>query len=302
MDSNDDEQEKYKGLCSELIKINKIRIIKENEIKLNIKNSTKLGEGGQALVYFGLLDNKHEVAVKIMKIVDWKNLSNELIIISYTEHENIPKFYGLIITDNWKIEMVFEFISGLTLDNFKLNNFAYFKYEDKIKISQGICSAIKTIYKNNFIHRDLKPENIMIDKNNKPYVIDFGIGKVLLSSDEVVTRAKGSTYYTAPETVIEIGNEQEVNSDIILSKITHKVDVWAFGCIISYLFSGILPWTNKYGVAERVIYTKLIQKKPFPIPSNIKDKTLIEIIKKATEIDPTARANIEEIEEILLTM
>ena len=132
MDKQNDEQEKHKNLCSELIKVNEIRIIKDSEIKVNVKNSsTKLGEGGQADVYYGLLDNKYEVAVKVLKIVDWKNLSNELIIISNLEHDNIPKFHGLIITDNKKIEMVFDFISGLTLDKYKLNNFAYFSEEEK---------------------------------------------------------------------------------------------------------------------------------------------------------------------------
>ena len=301
MDKKNPEQEKHKNLCAELIKVNEIRIIKENEIKIEKKNSTKLGEGGQASVYFGLLDNKHEVAVKDLKVVDWKNLSNELIIISNTEHENIPKFHGLILTDNTKIEMVFDYISGQTLDQFKLNNFNFFSEEDKINITKQIYSAMKAIYNNKFIHRDLKPENIMIDKNKKAYIIDFGIGKVLLQSDEVATRAKGSIYYTAPETLIEVGDDE--NSDMFISLITHKVDVWAFGCIISYLFSGCLPWTNKYADSEKVIYDKLVAKKPFPIPDKkISNEKIKKIIKIATEVDPKKRATIEEIDEILSTI
>ncbi len=300
MDTENVEQERYKNLCAELIKVNEIRIIKKNEIKVYMKNSTKIGEGGQATVYFGLLDEKHEVAVKVMKIVDWKNLSNELIIISNTNHDNIPKFHGIIITDNKKIEMVFDYIAGLTLDQYKQDNFSYFTTDDKKRIIKDLCSAIKIIYDNKFIHRDLKPENIIIDKDKKPYIIDFGIGKVLLSSDSVATRAKGSIYYTAPEIFDEIGEDH--NSDMFISLVTHKVDVWAFGCIISYLFSGSLPWTNKYPDSEKIIYDKLVAKKSFPIPNKIKDEKIINIMKRATAIKIQDRANIDEINEMLKTV
>jgi len=45
-----------------------------------------------------------------------------------------------------------------------------------------------------------------------------------------------------------------------------------------------------------------IQKKPFPIPDNIKNEKIRKIISIATIIDPNKRANITDIKEILDTM
>ena len=83
----------------------------------------------------------------------------------------------------------------------------------------------------------------MLDDNMNFYLIDFGIAKVMTNMIDTLTRAKGTIYYLAPETleVAELTEKEE-----IVSKITTKVDVWAYGCIVSYLFSGVLPWTNKY--------------------------------------------------------
>jgi serine/threonine-protein kinase len=272
----DNTNEEFKSVCKKLIEINKIRIISMKEMKLTKHKKDKLGEGGQAIVYHGTLDGKIDVAVKTLTDIDWKSLSNELIIISNIVHDNIPKFYG-IITENNKIEMVFQYVEGKTLDEYKDNAFAYFSSKEKLEIVKSLAGAIETIFKNNFIHRDLKPENIMIDLNKKPYIIDFGIAKVLMEGSQIPTRAKGTLNYVAPE-VFEEEEGGDENSDMFVSLVYHKVDVWAFGCIISYLYSGCAPWTPKLQNNENLIMDALRKKKPFPIPGKVTDEGIRNII------------------------
>jgi len=246
------------------------------------------------MVYHGNFEG-HQVAVKVLIDVDWKSLAHELVILSNLKHDNIPKFFGIVLENNI-IELVFEYIEGKTLDEFAKD---HFKEVEKVRIAKEICSAIDCVYRNNFIHRDLKIENIMINTDGKAYLIDFDIAKVCTEQLSAVTRANGTIYYIAPE--VFDGDDQDDEGNRI-SCVTHKVDVWAFGCILSYLFSGHMPWTPKYKDSEPIIQDCIFKKKLYPIPDNIKNENIIKIIAMTTIIEPAKRANISEIKEILDNM
>jgi len=290
MNIDKSQEELFKKACKQIIDINKIRKISKKELVVINNKSSLIGKGGQASVYRGTLDGE-DVAVKVLKNIDWKSLSHELIIISNIKHPNIPIFYGAVLDDE-KIELVFEYVEGNSLETMA----SKFNELDKLQIIKTICSAIELLFQNNFIHRDLKMENIMIDKSGKVYLIDFGIAKVVTDMVSTKTRAIGSVYYIAPEIYTD---EEYDDYDNMICTITHKVDVWAFGCIVSYLYSGFLPWTPKYANVEPVIQTCLIDKYEFPIPDNIKDERIREIIKMATVVDPEKRATISEIKAVI---
>ena len=129
-----------------------------------------------------------------------------------------------------------------------------------------LASSLEYIHSQKFIHRDLKPENIMLGKDGHIYLIDFSIAKVLTNSEFTLTRTKGTLNYLAPECLepTEINEDQQ-----IISKVTAKVDVWAFGCIVSWLFSGLVPWSDKYNDSPAIIQQILLKQYPFSIPNNI---------------------------------
>ena len=242
-------------------------------------------------VYMGTYENQ-KVAVKLMKNVDYKCFAHELVILALLEHENIPKFYGIIREKN-VLSLVFEFIEGKTLDQFKLSEFSL---KEKYNIIYQLASCLEYIHSKKFIHRDLKPENIMLDNQGKIHLLDFSIAKVITNAEFTLTRAKGTLNYLAPECLelSEISEDQQ-----IISKITSKVDVWAFGCIVSWLFSGYVPWSDKYKDLPPIIQQILMKKIPFSIPKNIEDKNIIKIIEMATDVDVNKRKNMNEIKDFL---
>lgn len=274
----------------ELMEINHINKISLKDVSLK----KKIGEGGQAKVYRGTYQGE-EVAVKVLEEVDWKCLAHEIVIISNLQHEVIAKFYGIIADDN-VLALVFRFINGKSLDEYKL---ADISTEAKIKIVKQLASALDYIHKNKFIHRDLKPENLMLDNNYNLHLIDFGIAKVCTNKSFTVTRAKGTLHYLAPEA---LDAEDLTETEEIISMITTKVDVWAYGGIVSYIFSGILPFCNKYADSNAVIQKVLMKKMPFPIPDNITNETIIKVITMATQVDPNKRADMTEIKAVLDTI
>ena len=247
-EQTDQNTENFLQTVEKIVDINHIKKIQLEEVKL-IK---KIGEGGQAKVYMGEYDNK-KVAVKLMKNVDYKCFAHELVILALLDHENIPKFYGIIREKN-VLSLVFEFIEGNTLDQLKIDNFTT---QQKYNIIYQLTSCLEYIHTKNFIHRDLKPENIMLDNQFKIHLLDFSIAKVITNAEFTLTRAKGTLNYLAPECLelSEISEDQQ-----IISKITSKVDVWAFGCIVSWLFSGYIPWSDKYKDLPPVIQQILMKK------------------------------------------
>ena len=285
----DQNTENFLQTVEKIVDLNHIKKIQLEEISL-IK---KIGEGGQAKVYMGTYQNE-KVAVKLMKNVDYKCFAHELVILALLDHENIPKFYGIIREKN-VLSLVFEFIEGRTLDQFKINEFTT---EQKYNIIYQLTSCLEYIHSKKFIHRDLKPENIMLDNQGKIHLLDFSIAKVITNAEFTLTRAKGTLNYLAPECLelSEISEDQQ-----IISKITSKVDVWAFGCIVSWLFSGYVPWSDKYKDLPPIIQQILMKKIPFSIPKNIEDKNIIKIIEMATQVDVNKRKNMKEIKDFLDT-
>ena len=283
----DQNTENFLQTVEKRVDINHIKKIQLEEIKL-IK---KIGEGGQAKVYMGTYENQ-KVAVKLMKNVDYKCFAHELVILALLEHENIPKFYGIIREKN-VLSLVFEFIEGKTLDQVKISDFTT---EQKYNIIYQLTSCLEYIHNKKFIHRDLKPENIMLDNKGKIHLLDFSIAKVITNAEFTLTRAKGTLNYLAPECLelSEISEDQQ-----IISKITSKVDVWAFGCIVSWLFSGFVPWSDKYKDLPPIIQQIMMKKLPFSIPKNIEDKNIIKIIEMSTEVDVDKRKNMKDIKEFM---
>jgi len=224
-----------------------------------------------------------------------KCFAHEIVILCNLNHPNIPKFYGIVIENN-TIGYVCQYIVGKPLDEI----IKKMKDEHKVKVLKSIGSALNYIHSINFIHRDLKPENILVeDETFHVFLIDFGIAKVITFSDATRTRAKGTVHYLAPETfdVADLTPNREIISDI-----TTKVDVWAFGCIISYLFGGKLPWTNKYKDNMGIIQKLLMNKTKFPIPDNIENNEIRKIIEMATYVDFKSRASMPELQKIIDTI
>lgn len=260
----------------------------------DIKLNKKVGFGGQAKVYKGKWSDK-DIALKVLTDIDEKCFLNEVEILSKLKHENMPKFYGIVSTKE-VTGLVFEFINGKTLDEFKVDELTDLQ---KVNIAKSMHSALSYMHENKYIHRDLKLENAMMDKNGKVFLIDFGIAKVVHNLDETLTRAKGTIHYLAPEVLdaCDLTDEEE-----IISTVTYKVDSWAYGCIISYLFSGYLPWCNKYSDNAATIQTILMKKKPFPVPENIKSSRIKKIVEMCTVVDFKKRASMQEIAEVLDTI
>ncbi|HVO97609.1 MAG TPA: bifunctional serine/threonine-protein kinase/formylglycine-generating enzyme family protein [Bryobacteraceae bacterium] len=115
---------------------------------------------------------------------------------------------------------------------------------DRLKIALQIAQALEHVNAQGIVHRDIKPENVHIDANGKVKLMDFGIAK---SANLSLTRTgvtMGTPYYMAPE-------------QIIGTKPTEQVDVYAFGLLLYELLTGTRAVNGE--TMESVMYQILNQ-------------------------------------------
>ena len=92
-----------------------------------------------------------------------------------------------------------------------------------------ICAGLHTAHKNGVIHRDLKPSNILIDRRDRPHILDFGLAirPGTLSERESQLRV-GSAAYMSPEQAARPG------------AVDHRTDLYSLGALLYKMLTGWL--------------------------------------------------------------
>jgi serine/threonine protein kinase len=64
-----------------------------------------------------------------------------------------------------------------------------------------IAEAVQYAHERGILHRDLTPANVLIDENDQPKIMDFGLAKRLEKDTELTLRGQvlGSPNYMPPE-------------------------------------------------------------------------------------------------------
>jgi WD40 repeat protein/predicted Ser/Thr protein kinase len=111
---------------------------------------------------------------------------------------------------------------------------------------KAIAEAVAYAHQRGILHRDLKPSNVLIDANDQPRIVDFGLAKSLPGSQlsrlnpqlTLSGQVLGSPSYMAPEQAS--GQARAVDA---------RTDVYALGAILYELVSGRPPFEAETALA-----------------------------------------------------
>ncbi len=141
---------------------------------------------------------------------EFERFKRELIYHAQLDHPYIVPIFDVFETRD-ELNIVMKYVEGGSLKE----KMKILKLEEFVLVFKKVLQALSYIHSEKILHRDIKPSNILLDKENHPYLIDFGILKLLDSEMTEITKVGtylGTPLYSSPEQFK--GRELQPSSDI----------------------------------------------------------------------------------------
>lgn len=223
-----------------------------NEIG-SYKILSEIGRGGMGVVYLAERADTEftkKAAVKLIKrgfdtdeIID--RFRNERQILANLEHPNIARLLDGGSTEDGLPFLVMEYVEGLPFNRFCADQ--DLDIEERLRLFREVCSAVQHAHRNLVVHRDLKPSNILVDENGAPKLLDFGIAKLLSTSD----RDRGQTATNFNVMTPEYASPEQMRGEMV----TTATDVYSLGVVLYELLTGNRPFSFQNESLENIVQT-----------------------------------------------
>ncbi len=226
------------------------------------------------------------IAVKILPFEFYsdENRNNrfrkEARVVSALNHPNIITIYEVGENEHGSF-LATEFVEGETLR--EIINSQTLSVNAILKIVEQVAKALSAAHLAHIVHRDIKPENIMVRRDGIVKVLDFGLAKPTVQTDEtdddsvktIPGMVLGSARYMSPEQARGL-------------PVDERTDIWSLGVVLYELLTRNAPFN---GATTSDTIAAVIYKDPEPVTNFLQDapSELGRIIRKTLQKDREER-------------
>ncbi|XP_058000082.1 wall-associated receptor kinase-like 20 [Hevea brasiliensis] len=226
----------------------------------NFSKDNLVGSGGFGEVFKGILDDGTTIATKRAKLGNTKGTDqvlNEVRILCQVNHRSLVRLLGCCVELEQPI-MIYEYIpNGTLFDQLHCHHSSKWTpltWQRRLRIAhqtaEGLAylhsAAVPPIY-----HRDVKSSNILLDERLNAKVSDFGLSRLVETSENndshIFTCAQGTLGYLDPEYYRNF-------------QLTDKSDVYSFGVVLLEMLTSkkAIDFNREEEDVNLVVYMKKI--------------------------------------------
>lgn len=251
----------------------------------------QLGRGGSGVVHLAYQKElKRFVALKLLRSADDETVQrfiHEAQVAARLRHPHIVAVYDIGLHLNVAY-IALEYIEGVSLDQR-----GPLPIRRSCQILKEVANAIHTAHQMGVIHRDLKPQNILLDRNDRPFVTDFGLAREVTAAKQLTEKGivVGTPAYMSVEQAL---GERDLDG---------RTDVASLGAVFYELLTDRQPFR---GATQVDIALAVINQEPAPpralvptLPTSLEAICLRAMAKRREDRYPDAHALAEDLQRFL---
>jgi WD40 repeat protein/predicted Ser/Thr protein kinase len=197
----------------------------------------EIGRGGMGVVYRARQRSlDREVAIKRMVFGPGSNpelvkrFRAEAVSAAALRHPNIVAIHEVGVHEGQHF-FVMDYVQGQSLAH--LVTTGPLPARRAAGYLKTLAEAVHYAHERGILHRDLKPSNVLIDEQDQPRIVDFGLARRLEGASELTVTGQvlGSPHYLPPE-----------QATAQRGRVSRRTDVYGLGATLYHLLTGRPPF------------------------------------------------------------
>ncbi|GMH01942.1 hypothetical protein Nepgr_003781 [Nepenthes gracilis] len=216
----------------------------------NFSMSNCIGNGGFGATYKAEISPGVLVAVKRLAVGRFQGIQQyhvEIKTLGRLRHPNLVTLIGYHASE-MEMFLIYNYLPGGNLEKFiQERSTRAVDWRILHKIALDIARALAYLHDQcvpRVLHRDVKPSNILLDDDYNAYLSDFGLARLLGTSETHATTGVAGTFgYVAPEYAMTC-------------RVSDKADVYSYGVVLLELLSdkkALDPSFSPYGNGFNIV-------------------------------------------------
>ncbi|MFD1547827.1 serine/threonine-protein kinase [Nonomuraea guangzhouensis] len=240
------------------------------------------GQGGFAIVYRAYQERLDRiVALKVLSVdrVDQRTMrrfQRELQLTGrLTGHPNVVTVFDTGVTRSGKPYIAMDFFENGSLRD-KVRNEGPLRVPDVLRAGVKLAGALAAVHEAGVLHGDIKPQNILISRYGEPAVADFGVARVVDSSEISATAQAFTPLHAAPEVLT--GQPHSASSDI-----------YSLGSTLYHLLAGQPAFHSPTDPSIAPLMYRVLSAEPPPLNRADVPPVVFEMVLRAMAKQPDVR-------------